>query len=134
MAQDNKSSERDHPQPTEAEAPVESQTPVAPTDQPKAAAPAGVQPAAAPAGDELALLRQEVAELREKNLRLLAELQNQQKRFMREREEALRYAEAGLARELLVVLDDLERTLAAAGNTPDVASLTDGVRIVYEPH
>jgi molecular chaperone GrpE len=99
---------------------------------------AGAAPAAAPAespaapDDELTLLRREVDELRDKNLRLLAELQNQQKRAQRESQEAQRFAEAELARELLVVLDDLERAQEAARNTQDAQAVAAGVRLVSE--
>jgi len=85
-----------------------------------------------PTEDELTQLRREVAELRDKNLRLVAELQNQQKRTQREKQEALRYAEAEFARDLLVVLDDLNRTLEVANTAADVQTVVDGVRIIYE--
>jgi molecular chaperone GrpE len=76
----------------------------------------------------------EVEELREKNLRLMAEMRNLQQRFQREREDALRYAEADFAREMLLIADDLERTLAAVTNADEASSskLLEGVRIVYD--
>jgi molecular chaperone GrpE len=82
--------------------------------------------------DELAALRREVEELRDKNLRQVAEMQNLQKRAQRERQEALRYAESEFARELLVVLDDFERTQESVKTATDVKSVADGVRIVQE--
>lgn len=82
--------------------------------------------------DEVTKLRRELDELRDKNLRLIAESQNAQKRAQRERQEALRYAEFDFAREWLVVLDDLERTQASAQTATDVQAVADGVRIVYE--
>lgn len=108
------------PAPTPAE-------PVAPS--PAAQAPATAENAPA---DELATLRQEIEALRDRNLRLTAELQNQQKRGQREKQEALRYAEAEFARELLPVLDDFERTVAAAETAPDARTVADGVRIVQQ--
>lgn len=70
---------------------------------------------------------------RDKNLRLQAELRNVRARAQREQREALQYAEAGFAKELLVVLDDLERAReAAAGETADLASAREGFRLVYE--
>lgn len=89
------------------------------------------------AGDEvsdpLEQLQREADELREKNLRLLAEVQNQQKRAAREKQEALRYAEGDFARDLLPVLDDFERTRAAeAESTGEASAVLDGVRIVHE--
>ncbi|MBU0640221.1 MAG: nucleotide exchange factor GrpE [Planctomycetes bacterium] len=82
--------------------------------------------------DPLEVLRRECEELREKNLRLLAEAQNLQKRAERDKREALRYAEADFARELLVVLDDLERTQESARTARKPKAVADGVRIVYE--
>jgi molecular chaperone GrpE len=82
--------------------------------------------------DELELLRNEVEELREKNLRLLADSRNLQQRSQRDKAEALKYAEADFARELLVVIDDLERTLDSAKAAEDVEAVADGVRIIYE--
>lgn len=84
------------------------------------------------APDELETVRREVEELREKNLRLLAEQRNQQQRAERERAQALKYAEGDFARELLVVLDDLERTRESVEEAADVQAVADGVRIIYE--
>ncbi len=87
---------------------------------------------AAVAEDELTALRREVQELRDKNLRLIAESQNAQKRAEREKQEALRFAAFEFARELLPVLDDLERTQASAREAQAGQAVADGVRIVYE--
>lgn len=105
--------------------------------QANAAPTAGETPADAAApqgapGDELTQLRAEVAALQEKNLRLVAETHNQQKRAQRERQDAVRYAEAEFARDLLVILDDLERMRAAEATSTDATSAAEGVRIVYE--
>ena len=62
----------------------------------------------------------------------MAELQNQQKRALRDKQEAQRYAESEFARELLVVIDDLERTLDSAKATTDAQALAEGVRIIYD--
>ncbi|MFN0134726.1 MAG: nucleotide exchange factor GrpE [Phycisphaerae bacterium] len=82
--------------------------------------------------DELSQLRAQVEELKDKHVRALAEQRNMQARNAREREEALRYAESDLARELLVVVDNLERTIAAAGSGGDAKTLIDGVKMVHE--
>ena len=75
---------------------------------------------------------QEIERLKEENLRLLAELRNVTQRAQREKSEALKYAETALAKELLPVLDDLERTLASAADTEDAEQIIEGVRIVHE--
>jgi molecular chaperone GrpE len=82
--------------------------------------------------DEITRLRQELQEARDRNLRTVAEMQNQQRRSQRDREEALKFAESQFAKELLVVLDGLERAREAAATAADVAPVADGVRIVYE--
>jgi len=82
--------------------------------------------------EEVAALRQEVGQLRDQNLRLIAEARNLQQRAWREKAEALRFAEAEFARELLVVVDDLERTVAAARTTQDATPVVEGVRLVHE--
>jgi molecular chaperone GrpE len=111
----------------------EKKAPPPPVDPQMAAgeSPAG-QTALEPAEDELTLLRRDNEELRDKNLRLLAEMQNSQKRVQREKQESSRFAEADFARELLVVLDDLNRTQQSVANGADSAAIGDGMRITVE--
>jgi molecular chaperone GrpE len=61
--------------------------------------------------------------------RLAAEYENYRKRTVREQERLVAHAHERLVRELLPVLDDLERTLEAAESHEDTA-LVDGVRLV----
>ncbi len=68
-------------------------------------------PAAAP--DPLAEAQAEIAELKDKYLRAMAEVENVRRRAARERDDASKYAIASLARELLSVVDNLERALAS---------------------
>ena len=84
------------------------------------------------AGDEVSTLKKELEEHRERNLRLNAEMQNQRVRFQREKEESLRYAEAAFAKELLVVLDGLERAREAAATAMEVQSVATGIGLVYD--
>jgi len=58
-----------------------------------------------------------------------AELENYRKRAAREQERLVAHANERLVRELLPVLDDLERTLEAAERHEE-AALVDGVRLV----
>lgn len=71
-------------------------------------------------------------EFRDKWLRAKAEDENRAKRLAAERQEAVRYAIANLARSALNVVDDLERTLEASAKHDDATSLAEGVRIVYD--
>lgn len=62
---------------------------------------------------------QEIAELKDRFLRLAAELENTRRRAEREKTDAGRYAIAGFARDLLGVSDNFERALRAAGVSGD---------------
>ncbi len=61
--------------------------------------------------------------------RVAAEYENFRKRAAREQERLVAHAHERLVRELLPVLDDLERTLEAAARHEE-AALVDGVRLV----
>jgi molecular chaperone GrpE len=63
-------------------------------------------------------------------LRLAADFENYKKRAAREREEYVALANERLLKELLPVLDDLERALNAAEQHEE-AQLEEGVRLVH---
>jgi molecular chaperone GrpE len=77
-------------------------------------------------------LKQELDSMKDKYLRALADWQNSQKRASVERAEAVQRGQADLAKALLPVLDNLERTLDAARTAADATSLAKGVRIIHE--
>ncbi|HEX2253564.1 MAG TPA: nucleotide exchange factor GrpE [Thermoanaerobaculia bacterium] len=70
--------------------------------------------------DGVAALRRELADLKDRSMRTLADFDNYRKRSERERRESLRYASADLLRELLEVSDNLERAVAAGGSAEDL--------------
>ena len=75
------------------------------------------------------------AQLREAQDRLLrtqAELDNFRKRSRREYEEAQKYREMDLLRDLLPVLDNVLRAIEAADKTADVESLRAGFRMTAQ--
>lgn len=65
---------------------------------------------------EVALLRQERDEMRDRLMRALADAENTRKRAERDRREGLMYGGAKLARDVLPVYDHLSRALDAAGD------------------
>ncbi|HLH95650.1 MAG TPA: nucleotide exchange factor GrpE [Xanthobacteraceae bacterium] len=79
-------------------------------------------------------LRAESESLRDRMLRALAEAENTRRRAERAQDEARRYAVADFARELLPVVDNLRRTIAAgarrAPQAVEDAALVDGVRAI----
>ena len=73
-------------------------------------------------------LRVERDELRDTLLRRQAEFDNFRKRTERERMEQSQYASMEVVGELLPILDDFERALAADSNSPEYAK---GVQMIY---
>jgi molecular chaperone GrpE len=90
-------------------------------------------PPVGPPLDELARLRKLAAE-RDQYLdiaqRSRAEFENYQKRSQKEREQERRYAYGPLVYDLLPVLDNLDRALAAAQQAGDTGALVQGVAMV----
>src|SRR5881628_3564346 len=99
------------------------------------------------AEQKIAELEQQVREANDRALRSHAELENYRKRAQRELADERRYAVVPLVRDLLPVVDNLERAISAAqaqadtlarsaseGNAPstssDITHLLDGVKMV----
>jgi molecular chaperone GrpE len=83
--------------------------------------------------DELAQLRSENAEMKDRMLRALADAENTRRRAERERDESRQYAVTSFARDMLNVADNLNRALqsipdeARAQVTLQVKAVLDGV-------
>lgn len=74
----------------------------------------------------------QVAELQERLLRTQAELENFRKRSRREYDDAQRYREIDVLRDLLPVLDNVLRAIEASEKTGDVESLRSGFRMTAQ--
>ena len=72
----------------------------------------------------------ELDQTKDRLLRTQAELANYRKRAARELQDAKRYANLPLMRELLPALDNMARAIEAAEKTHDVDSLLEGVKMV----
>ena len=94
---------------------------------PTAASPSG---APADATSESEELQRQLAEKNDRLLRALAEADNIRRRAQRDREDAVRYAAEGLVRDVIPVLDNLDRALAAARAGGDSSSIVDGVELI----
>jgi molecular chaperone GrpE len=79
---------------------------------------------------ELAEKTRELAELNDTYLRALAESENVRKRARQQREETVRLQRENLIREILPIVDNLERALAAARGGGDSRAIVDGVEMV----
>jgi molecular chaperone GrpE len=83
-------------------------------------------------GDELAQAQQEARDNYEKMLRLAADLDNYKKRIEKERSIALKYAEENILKELLPVVDNLERAVEQGRSTKDADVLLEGVDLTLK--
>jgi len=77
-------------------------------------------------------LNQKIDDLEEQNLRLQAEIQNMRRRNKEQREKAARYRSQDLAKEILPVIDNLERALETEVTNESGETLKEGVRMVLE--
>ncbi len=80
--------------------------------------------------ETLDALRQDRDQLKDRLLRVAADYENFRKRTRRELEDALHRAKEDTLRELLPIIDNLERAAHAARSADDVAAVADGVKMV----
>lgn len=80
--------------------------------------------------EKLDAKEKEVKEHYERYLRQVAELDNFKKRINREKEDAIRYANENLIKDILPVIDNLERAIAHAQGGGNGKPLVEGVEMV----
>ena len=79
-------------------------------------------------GEEVERLRREVADLRDRSVRTLADFDNFRKRSQRESQEFRKYALLDPMRDFLTVIDNLDLALSAHGSAED---LKRGVEMIH---
>jgi len=79
---------------------------------------------------EVESLRREVQDKQDRLLRALAETDNVRRRAQRDREDYVKYASETLLRDLVPVLDNLERALTAARAAGGAANVVEGVELI----
>jgi len=82
--------------------------------------------------DELDRIRGELADAQERTLRVQAELENYRRRARREMEDERKYANLPLLRDLLPVVDNIQRAIQAAEKSGEKGSLLDGIKLVAQ--
>lgn len=75
--------------------------------------------------------RKEAAQLKDQLLRKIAEFENYKRRTREEKDILMKYGAEGVLLDLLPVLDDFERSLAASREHADFDALSKGVDIIY---
>jgi len=80
---------------------------------------------------KLAKSEAQVAELKDRLLRQMAEFDNYRKRTMKEKAEIILNGSADVVKEILPVIDDLERCIANSAKSEDYAALKEGIELIY---
>ena len=80
---------------------------------------------------KLAKSEAEVADLKDRLLRQMAEFDNYRKRTMKEKAEIILNGSAGVVTDILPVIDDLERAIANSAKSEDYNALKEGVELIY---
>src|SRR6185295_17527384 len=120
--------------PAEADAPAE--TASASATDPEATANTTAAAEAPLTPQHLEALKQKAAKADEhwdRMLRATADLENFKKRAARERQEAIKFANASLLEKLIPALDNFDMALAAANNadSPSLESLKTGITMIH---
>lgn len=80
---------------------------------------------------QLEELGQKLVEMNDKYLRLSAEFDNYRKRTLKEKMELTKTAGEQLLQNILPVVDNFERALKSMSMTKDIASLKEGIDLIY---
>jgi molecular chaperone GrpE len=80
----------------------------------------------------LAKCEEELKEAQDRILRLAAELDNTRKRLEREKAEGIAYANESFLRQLIEVIDNLERAIEHGEKGESCEGLLDGVRMTHK--
>lgn len=80
--------------------------------------------------DKIAGLEAELSEMKDQFLRKAAEFENFRKRIVREKQDAIDYANQSLLLDLIPVIDDFERAIKSAETSKDFSGLLEGVSMI----
>jgi molecular chaperone GrpE len=82
--------------------------------------------------DQLAQLKAELSKYKDVALRSVADLDNYRKRMAREKDDAIRYANASFLERLIPILDNFELGLQAAKAGGSQSAVQDGMMMVFK--
>jgi Molecular chaperone GrpE (heat shock protein) len=81
--------------------------------------------------EQIEKLTQEVEELKDQKLRLIAEFDNLRKRNLKERSELIKTAGEKVLSEMLPLVDDFERAQKAMETAQDIDAVKEGITLIY---
>jgi len=86
--------------------------------------------------DDIPKLNEEIENLKEEKLRILAEMENLRKRFEKDKMDSIKYGNHNLAKDILTMGDNLSRALDAISSDEKTSesfnNLIDGLKIVQK--
>ena len=80
---------------------------------------------------KIASLEEDLRKEKKEYLFLMAEFDNFRKRTLREKSEIIRNGAEGALKGILPIVDDFERAIKASETSDDVASLKEGMKLIY---
>lgn len=81
--------------------------------------------------DEMDQIKQQLSDMNDKNLRLMAEFDNFRKRTAKERLDLIKTASEKVLVDMLPLVDDFERAQKAMETSDDVQAVKEGVELIY---
>ena len=84
------------------------------------------------ASSDLEQLNERIAELEDKNLRMMAEFDNYRRRTNKEKLELMATAGERIFVEMLPLVDDFERAVEAMQKTEDIDALREGIQLIQQ--
>ena len=82
--------------------------------------------------DPLEVAKEKIAELNDKYIRKVAEFDNYRKRTLKEKTELILNGGEKTITKILPIIDDMERAIANGEKTDDVATLREGMDLIYK--
>ena len=82
--------------------------------------------------DTLEVLKNELAELKDTHLRLIADFDNYRKRTLKEKSDLIKSGGETVFVNILPVIDDFERAIKHIDDSSDIDALKEGVVLIYE--
>jgi molecular chaperone GrpE len=77
------------------------------------------------------IFRQQLSDMNDKYIRLVAEFDNYKKRTLRERMDLIKSAGEDILKEILPVVDDFERALQNIDKAKDIEAVKSGIDLIY---
>ena len=94
---------------------------------------------ARPSAEEYALLEEELNRVKAENeersdrmLRTIADYENSKKRADREKAEFFKYAVEGVIKDIILVVDSIERGIESTKESKDFESLNEGIQLIHK--